>query len=345
MSKITLNNTLIIGLGLIGGSFAKALKKSSSNFKIFANDLDENSLKQAKDLRVIDEIFNLENDFSHFDLIVIATPLSFYKEILEKISKSVKKSTIIIDLGSAKSFITKILPKNLSENFVACHPIAGLEKNGFENSNENLFLNKKFIICNKGENANKISDLAIKIGSKPEFLDAKKHDEIYGLTSHLPQFISFLIKEFSPKNIKDDFFQKCFRLDDSAPEIWEDIFKFNQNNLEKFYIELFENFAQIIEDLEESRGENFIKNLKITSKPLDFDKVFFKENFAAIFFRALMVFSYLKIEKIKDYKELCGQGFKDFTLVANLLNYDEKELNSLLQKNYSKIIKIFNSIS
>ena len=99
----------------------------------------------------------------------------------------------------------------------------------------NLFFGKKFIICknifNKDEDIKKINSLFQKMGCNVDFIDAKAHDKIYALVSHLPQFISFLTKDFSPK-IND----RAFRLNNSNEKIWGDIFALNEKNIEEFYI-------------------------------------------------------------------------------------------------------------
>ena len=343
MSKNIFNKTLIIGLGLIGGSFAKALREHDISEEIFACDLNKESLLDAKSQKIIDGEFAIDSDLSGFDFIVIATPLSFYKEIFDKIKKTVSKRTIIIDLGSLKNFN---IPKELSNNFVGCHPIAGSQENGFEVSDVNLFLEKKFVICPQEENSKIIANLATRIGARVEFMEAKKHDEIYALVSHLPQFISFLTKEISPKNIKDNFFKNAFRLNDSAPEIWEDIFKMNQANLEKFYINFFENLAEIMEQLDDGKK---IQDLSINNSSnldlIDFDEDYFIANFAEIFFRSIIVASYLQIPQIKTYQESAGKGFTDFTSIINILNYQPEKLQNLFEKNRAKIFKFFDLIS
>lgn len=345
MSINIFEKTLIIGLGLIGGSFAKALKKHNLSKEIFAIDFDAETIDLAKNYNVIVDGANnvslLERDF---DLIVIATPISSYEEIFDELSDKITPNTIIIDLGSIKSFIKDILPIELNKNFIACHPIAGSEKNGFENSQTDLFVDKKFIICPEKQtdatSLKKIEDLVKEIGCKPEIITCEKHDEIYALVSHLPQFISFLTAEFSPKNISDEFFKKAFRLDQSDPEIWSDIFSLNADILEEFYLEFFDNLEELIEkpgDLQKFAPE--IKN------GVEFDEEFLEANFPAIFFRLIAVISYLEISEIKTYKNYGGSGFKDFTSIAEILNYDAVKLSSLIVKNRNKILKIFNSIS
>ena len=340
MSHILFEKTLIVGLGLIGGSFAKALHQHKISKEIFAFDLDAEAIDLAKNDGIIDGgADNLGLLDKKFDFIVIATPLSVYEEIFDEISNYISPKTIIIDLGSLKNFIAEILPKNLEKNFIGCHPIAGSEKIGFENSDAKLFLNKKFIICKDTKNDSavikKVEDLVKIIGCNIDFLDAKKHDEIYALVSHLPQFLSFLTKEFSPKNIKDEFLKTAFRLDDSDPEIWADILELNEENMEEFYVKFFDNLENNINVTPSSEKAEF----SVT------DIEFFETNFAAIFFRALVVKSYLEIPEIKTLKTYAGSGFRDFTSIINILNYEPEKLKNLIQKNQRKITKIFDSLS
>lgn len=347
MQQFLFKKTLIIGLGLIGGSFAKSLRKHNISKSIYAFDIDEEILELAKSDNVIDfgsdDFFNLEEDFKDFDLIVLANPISTYEETLEDIADLVSNKTTLIDLGSVKNIkeFIQILPKSLQHNFIPCHPIAGSDKNGFENSFAEIFEGKKFIICSKNEEeekVKKIENLAKNIKAIPEFLDAKKHDEIYALTSHLPQFLSFLTRSFSPKNIRDDFFKKAFRLDNSDPEVWEEIFAINEDNLEKFYVKFFDNLDAKLDDL--YSAIDIEKNSDV-----NFNSKFFEENFAAIFFRALVVKSYLEIPEVKKYQPYIGTGFADFTSIISILCYDKNKLENLIENNRKKIIKFFDSIS
>ncbi len=352
MSKILFPKTLIIGLGLIGGSFAKSLRHHKISEKIFAFDLDLESIDLAKNDGIIDSgADNFVMLEENFDLVVIATPLSAYEEIFAEILNHISPKTIVIDLGSLKNFINEILPKNLEKNFIGCHPIAGSEKNGFENSDAELFLGKKFVICPTAKNdleaIKKIENLAKQIGCNLESIDSKKHDEIYALVSHLPQFLSFLTKEFSPKNIKDDFFKTAFRLDDSDPEIWSDIFELNDENLERFYVEFFDDLEKEITLIKVSSDapKDLWHGLESCFDELSMTSSFFEENFAAIFTRAIIVKTYLNLPQIKTFQNYAGTGFRDFTSIVGVFKYDQEKLTNLIQKNHKKILKIFNSLS
>ena len=344
------NKTLIIGLGFIGGSFARACKKYNITNQIFAFDLNEDSLKLAIDSKIVDGFISLEDKMSDFDLIVIATPLSTYKEIFTKIAGKVSKEVTIIDLGSLKEIAIKSLPISLKDNFIACHPIAGSENSGFESSVDDLFLDKKFIICSEKSNPiilKKVENLVKKIGANLEFLEASKHDEIYALVSHLPQFLSFLTKDFSPKNIKDKFFKTAFRLDNSNSDVWLDIFKFNEKNLEKFYLEFFDNLINFEEKIIDKNFDDIIKDLKneanFVQNKAEFSEDFFEKNFSEIFFRVIFVASFLKISAIKTFQSFAGKGFEDFISIISILK-SSKNLDSLLEKNQQKILKLFNKL-
>lgn len=346
------NTIFIIGLGLIGGSFARLIKNNNKSLKIIAHDLDKESLAEALKDKVIDGVFDLKkdniNNLPVIDLIVIATPISSYSAIFDNINL-INKDAKVIDLGSVKNFKFKNTPKN----FTPCHPIAGSEKSGFENSNFELFSNSKLIVCKKEQNLDQdLKAFFVKNSLKIEYLDAKTHDEIYGLISHLPQFLSFLLSDFVPKNL-DNSFKKPFRLIESDPKMWQDIFNFNQSSLEKYYNVFFENLDKNLALL---KNRSQIENLLTYSDKLrienndsfnnyNFNEKFFEDNFDVIFFHFLVVISYLEIEQIKLFKNYHGNGFRDFTSLINLLDFDHEKIINLAEKNSGKINKIFKEIS
>lgn len=343
-----MNKILIIGLGLIGGSFARALKNAYNSAQIMAFDENIEAIELAKNQKIIDDFYSIEDSLEEFDLIVIATPLAAYEEVFEQISQNNFTKTIIIDLGSVKNFVIQNLPKNIKNHFVACHPIAGSEQVGFENSDENLFLNKKFLICSEKNNNSKIiADLIKKIGGDANFIDAKTHDEIYALISHLPQFLSFLTKEYSPKNLENNFLKTAFRLDNSSGEVWSDIFEINEENLEKFYLEFFdnlENFSLLLKNYEIEKLILELKKLKFSSIKIN-ESDLNKSDLAKILFRLLIVASFLKVNKIESVKSYAGSGFKDFTSIINLLELDNKFLTQSFKNNKKEILNLIQKIS
>ena len=122
--------------------------------------------------------------------------MSSYGYILDKISNLIDGNPLIIDVGSVKSFVKNNLLKKYSakirNNFIPCHPIAGLEKSSVQNAISGLFLEKKVIIT---KNNDKIIDFWKNIGSKVEIMKDSDHDDIFALTSHLPSINIFLFKK------------------------------------------------------------------------------------------------------------------------------------------------------
>lgn len=363
-----MQRVLIIGLGLIGGSFAKALRAHKIAREIFVYDFDIAAIELAKTEKIIDDFAEIDENF---DLIVVATPLSAYEEIFDELSEFYLENTVVIDLGSLKEFVEDLIPDELEDKFALCHPIAGSDKTGYANSDENLFNGKKFIICNKNEAAKKAEIIAKKIGCNVEYLDCKQHDEIYALVSHLPQFLSFLTKENSPENLENDFLKNAFRLDNSNPEIWSDIFKMNEKNLEKFYIEFFDNLAKFAKEIRENKftelatqletiAQNHILahvapaqaeilgNLKEISARAETTHIDTKMTCTTeaidskLLFRVLIVASYLKIAKINNFKSFAGSGFKDFTSLISIIQ--NKNLSDLIIKNKGQILKLIEKL-
>lgn len=358
MSDFLFNKTLVIGLGMIGGSFAGAIRANNLSKQIIAYDINQEPLDLSKREGLIDywlsNLIDFADEFKEIDLVVLALNLSGYDQVFLDLSRVISKNSIVIDLGSVKNLDLK----NKLKNFIPCHPICGSHNTGIANANPDLFVGKKFIICDdEGKpSSKKIVKLAKKIGSNPEFMDCAQHDEIFALVSHLPQFLSFLTKEFSPKNIDNEFLSKIFRLDGSDPKIWLDIFSCNQKNLERFYLEFFDNLQVNLQKFRQNENNlrihlaslrasllPIIKNNKLLNINIDF----LKRDFAIIIVRFLITSSYLNIKKINEYERYSGEGFKDFTSVISILVVDDDQLIELIISSRGRfeelVDKIFNS--
>ena len=340
----------------MGGSFAKALRQKNLAAKIAAYDSDEEAIALAIETAAIDEEIDIKtNDLSSYDLIILATPLSSYKPLLSNLEGKVKSDAIIIDFGSLKGFISKVVSDNLRANFIACHPIAGSQNDGFANADANLFAGKKFIICKSGYNKEndiqKISDLMQKLNMEVIQLGAKQHDEIYATISHLPQFLSFLTKDEKSLTISDPFFQKAFRLDDSSAPFWSDVFKMNENNLEELYLKFFFNLEGLIQLIKKGKSEELLEKIlsyKEHHAPYEtkqFDENFLQENFVKIFCRLIVVKSYISLKAVKEYEKYSGNGLHDFCSILAIADYNKEKLSQLLQNNRNAIIKKLEAIS
>lgn len=315
-APIKFKHALIIGLGLIGGSFAHAIRKFTG--KISAFDPNPDSLKFALNHQIIDDTTDLKSqDLTQSDLIIIAPPLASYPQILTLLDNKTSANAVIFDTGSLKSFVAEILPDSLKPNFVPTHPIAGSEKSGITAARADLFLGKKIIICKTRALRNDILDNAIKlftqIGCTVDYLDPQLHDRIYALVSHLPQLLSLICPEKIPDS---QFLQRALRLQNSSLLIWDDIFRFNQHNLNEFATKFLHNLEDIKEKISSNNWHEFTKaadsaRTKVADILTGIEDPKIKLDLT-ILARIALIISFLQIEEIKEFKNYAGPGFKDF---------------------------------
>jgi prephenate dehydrogenase len=199
-----INKITIIGVGLIGGSLAKAIKENNLAKVVFGFGRDLNRLEKAQKANVIDQFStNLKDAINDSDIVVIATPVGSFKEILSEIKPFLTGKIIITDVGSTKTNIASIVSQTLGEYsncFIPAHPIAGKEKSGFEASESNLFKNKKVIITpletNSSDSISLIQKMWQDIGADVDFMSPESHDELLGMTSHLPHMLAFSLVNY-----------------------------------------------------------------------------------------------------------------------------------------------------
>lgn len=260
------NLVSILGVGLIGGSLALALKKRGVAKKIIGYGRDRERLIEAKRRGIIDEYSVDLEEVAQAELIVLATPLGVFQKITEKISPLLKAKSIYMDVGSVKKTVVEIIEKIIPRDvqFVPTHPIAGSEKTGFEFAKEDLFKDARVIITpterTDVEALSKISLMWQKLGARVELMTPEEHDKIYALMSHLPHLISFClvntVNEIDSNLIKyaGTGFRDTTRIAKSSPEIWSDIFKMNYNNI----LEILSFFEKTIENIKKilARGDS-----------------------------------------------------------------------------------------
>ena len=188
--KHKIKNIAIIGLGLIGGSLAKALK--GKGYILIGIDKNSKTIKLALKEKVIQKGFTelTSKSLENVGIIFICTPLPLIKDYLNKISKlKLKKKIIITDVGSTKSEICKS-PYSM---FIGGHPMAGTEKAGFASSKKDLFKNCSWVLTPKKNNPKALSELKkviLKTGAKIILTTPEKHDQAVALISHLPLLMS-----------------------------------------------------------------------------------------------------------------------------------------------------------
>jgi len=280
MKKIFLKNKnnfqfLIIGLGLIGGSVAKRLSKNG--FEVLAIDKNKSHLKHAKKSQII--VGSSEKiDSAKKLFVIVALPPKILFRNFDKYLDFFHKADFITDCTSVKgSLLNKIRKNRLESKFILSHPIAGSEKSGFLNSNEELFRDKISIISkHKGlaiSTFQKCKELWFELGSKTHNLDPKLHDKIFSLTSHLPHVVAFsLISLFSKRKTSE--YKKFIggglkdftRIAESDPEMWENIFSLNKKNLLRDITEFEKEINKIKTFIFQDNGSKLEEHLKKIKK-------------------------------------------------------------------------------
>ena len=270
----------IIGCGLIGSSIARAIKKNNLSSKIVSSNKSEATNKRVIKLNIVEESSaDTKKMVKESDLVIIATPLSSYKNVILKIKSSFKNGALLTDVGSVKkktiSFIEKNIPKNIS--WISSHPISGTEESGPDSGFADLFKNKWCILTPSNQAKDKdIKLLKIfwkKIGSRVEIMDAKQHDYILSITSHIPHLIAYNIVHTTlnvkKKKEKDIIKYSAGGLRDftriaaSNPIMWRDIFIQNSENMS----EMIDQFIKNLKDLKKAiKNKNEKKLEKIFTK-------------------------------------------------------------------------------
>ena len=199
-----INKITIVGVGLIGGSLAKALKEKNLAKTVFGYGRDRSRLEEAKKHNIIDDYSTqIEKAVNHADIIVIATPVGTFRNIFSEVKPLIVDDVIISDVGSTKTNIVDIAKEILgdkSQCFVPAHPIAGKEKSGFEASDGNLYNGKKVIITpiedNSSESIQLIESMWKNVGAEVDFMSPQSHDDLLGMTSHLPHMLAFSLVNY-----------------------------------------------------------------------------------------------------------------------------------------------------
>ena len=278
------NKVCIIGCGLIGSSLARAIKKYNLSEKIVSSNRSDIVNKKVLGLKIVnDSSSDTQKMVKDSDLVIIATPLSSYENVILKIKNSLKNGMILTDVGSVKerviSIVEKAIPKDVS--WIPSHPIAGTEESGPEAGFSELFKNRWCILTPskkaKEKDINTLKSFWKKIGSKVDIMNAKQHDYILSITSHIPHLVAYNIvntsmniqKEKQSAIIKYSAggLRDFTRIAASNPIMWRDIFIQNKKNtskeIERFIANL-KDLKNAIENEDSKKLEEiFIKTKKI----------------------------------------------------------------------------------
>jgi len=286
MKDSMINKLVIIGVGLIGGSFALSLRKAGLVKHITGLGRSKENLQQALELGIIDEISdNYSQALNKADLVLLAVPVGQTAEILKKINPHLEPQTIISDVGSTKQNVIAAARSSIPEyfkNFVPAHPIAGAELSGSSAANAELFRDKNLILTPSDEtdidSIESIQTLWKGCGAHTSLMTPYQHDEMLAMTSHLPHILAFtfmnhMLSNSSEKNedtllnFAGSGFRDFTRIASSSPEMWKDICLANRRLLLQ-QIRVYQNeLARMNEILEDGDGaalEKFFLNAQIT---------------------------------------------------------------------------------
>jgi len=267
----------IVGLGLMGGSFALSLKNSLKICTIIGYDLNKDHQFQAKNLNLVHHIAKDFDEVKKSDIIILAIPVEAIIKTL-KLLEGIDSKTTIIDLGSTKEKISIQTPKSIKKNLILAHPMTGTEKVGPSAAFSTLYRDKIVVLCDLEHSGKHQQTQAIKIfealSMKISYMKSKEHDSHAAFISHLPHAISFalansVLKQEDPKSIlalSAGGFRDMSRIAKSSPIMWSDIFRQNKTNIltsiEAFNKELTY-LEKLIKDEEWEKMQKWMKNANL----------------------------------------------------------------------------------
>ncbi|UCC94841.1 MAG: prephenate dehydrogenase [Candidatus Omnitrophota bacterium] len=272
----SVNTIGIIGLGLMGGSFALALKKKIPRLTFIGYARSRQSYEKLCKLHIVDRVTrDIRDVVKDADLVILAVPIYAVVGYFKKISRFLKKGAIVFDVGSSKYFIEKsarcLLPKGVS--FVGCHPLCGGSESGAQFSTPDLYKGARcFITSSPRTSASRfIKGLWEQLGCKVIFISARQHDKMLSCLSHFVHLLSFSLThcippqylKFAPPSLKD-----LTRISDSPSSVWTDIFLSNKkdilDDMNKF-MKILQSLRKIIKEGDGKKLANFIEKVNVKS--------------------------------------------------------------------------------
>jgi prephenate dehydrogenase len=270
----------VIGVRLIGGSLALRLKETKFASKVYGVDKNEENLKKAISLGIIDEATDLETAIKKSKLIVLAIPVDAIKSLLPSIIDQVSDQQVVVELGSTKEQLLEGVNKHPKRGrLVASHPMAGTEYSGPEAAFKDLFLDKTMVLCDVKSSDEDALDLVEALCEALEmniiFMNPKEHDLHTAYVSHISHITSFALaltvleKEKSQGRIFElaaGGFESTVRLAKSSPEMWVPIFAQNRTNILEVLTEHIKQLQNMHDVLSNEDYEGFNKLIKRSNK-------------------------------------------------------------------------------
>ena len=275
MSSVLISRLCIIGVGLIGGSLARALRNASAVTEIIGCGRDPDHLQKAQALGVIDHyVTDPAEAVAGADMVVLAVPLGAMQGVMQRIAPALTSGCILTDVGSAKGSVVnaaKQVFKNMPPNLIPGHPIAGTEKSGVEASFAELFQNRRVILTptesSDAEALQKVRLMWETCGARVVEMGVAHHDEILAATSHLPHMLAYALVDTLARMDDSreifDFaaggFRDFTRIASSDPDMWHDICLANHDALVKV-LEAFSDDLRLLADAVRRADSEFLKD-------------------------------------------------------------------------------------
>lgn len=280
MKKLT-----IIGVGLIGGSLARALRRANAVEHITGVGRNEANLKRAVELGVIDEwTQDVSRAVRDSDLVCVAVPMGMYDQIFSAMTDALPDRTIITDVGSTKQHAIDVAFRHLRnpQNFVPGHPIAGTEQSGVEASFAELFDGHVCILtplpATHASAIDRVADMWSQAGCSIIKMDAARHDKMLASVSHLPHIAAFALvnavrrqcdDQYDPFSLAAGGFRDFTRIASSSPEMWRDIALCNRDSLLQQIAALQDELKRLGMALEAGDGDRLLTEFRQAKQARD----------------------------------------------------------------------------
>jgi prephenate dehydrogenase len=281
MTQPLFKKVVIFGVGLIGGSFAMALRKAGAAGEVVGFGRSEQPLVHAKQLGIIDRIGkDAAAEVADADLVMLATPVGQMAELMARVAAHLGAQTLITDGGSTKSDVVREAYAHMGKKvaqFVPAHPIAGAEQSGVAAARADLYQWKKVVLTPLPENSAVSVDRVRRAwemcGAIVSELTPKQHDEVFAVVSHLPHLLSFaLVHEIAQRENRDQLlsfaasgFRDFTRIAASSPEMWRDICMANHEALSdelERYIALLNMMRLMLKDGDAAKLEQIFRTAR-----------------------------------------------------------------------------------
>ena len=279
--KHSFRKVAIVGMGLIGGSLALALRGKKLVDSIVGIDLDAVQLERAIARGAVDHTTeDLLSGVNGADLLVLAIPVGSMASIVRQLAAHLSPGCVITDVGSTKKHIVRVIETILSPSalFVGGHPIAGREQSGMQAASEDLFTGARCILTPTSRTdrqaVDKIQALWNEIGCDVVIMDPENHDRIFAVVSHLPHVVAYALVgtmiDYEEKggeilSYSAGGFRDFARVAASSPQMWRDIFLENREHILQAlqsYLQVLEQIREMIQNRDEKSLEQWLVRAK-----------------------------------------------------------------------------------